>query len=108
MKDQHEARQAAKKAFEEQMEVLKRQARLAGFVVTGVVEDPVEDAVASESMLIDARQMLEDEFNESIELAAALGYNVRVDRKINPLKPREPKIEVHVWQMRNADGGYDG
>lgn len=108
MKDQHQARQVAKKAFEDQLATLKRQAALAGFEIDGEVVDPVEDAVAHESMLIDARTMLTKMFQENVELANSLGYNVRIDRKLNPLPPCLPSIEVHIWPQRNADGGYDG
>lgn len=107
MKDQHQARQVAKKAFEDQFATLKRQAELAGFKVEGQIIDPVEDAVASEPMLIDAQEMLANVFRDNVQLAATLGYNVRIDRTLDPLTPRVAKVEVHVWPRRNEDGGYD-
>jgi len=100
-------RSAAKEAIEKELQNLKRQAMLAGFRIDGFLIDPVEDAVAEESMLVDARQILEDTFRDNVEMADMLGYNVRVDRIINPLDTHKPKIEVVIWGKRNSDGGYD-
>lgn len=108
MKDSQEVRSFAKQAIVNQFDALKRHAELAGFIIEGKVIDPVEEAVAEESLLVDARSMLENTFREYTELASTLGYNVRVERTLNPLAPRESKIELHIWPMRNADGGYDG
>lgn len=100
-------RVAAKEAFEKELQNLKRQATLAGFRIDGFVIDPMEDAVAEESMLVDARKILEDTFRDNVTMADMLGYNVRVDRKINPLDTRNPQIEVVIWGKRNSSGGYD-
>lgn len=100
-------RTAAKEAIEKELQNLKRQAVLAGFRIDGFVIDPVEDAVAEESLLVDARKILEDTFRDNVAMADMLGYNVRVDRKINPLDTYHPQIEVVIWGKRNSNGGYD-
>jgi FKBP-type peptidyl-prolyl cis-trans isomerase (trigger factor) len=106
MKDQS-VREETKKLFEEELKKLQEKARLVGFRIDGRVTDPMEDAFAEESLLVDARKILEDTFRDNVTMADMLGYNVRVDRKINPLDTRNPQIEVVIWGKRNNVGGYD-
>ena len=102
-----QARAVAKQVFEEKLDFLKKQAALAGFRISAVLLDPIEDAKEKGVMLLDSREILNASFHESIDLANQLGYNVRIDRKINPLTPRHPEVEVVLWPKRNEDGGYD-
>jgi hypothetical protein len=107
MKDGHTVRTEARKAFEEELKKLKERAKLAGFRIEGGLYDPVEEAVGNMPVLIDAKSILRDTFHTNVILAHTLGYNVRVDRQVNPLDARCPLIFIDVWQRRNEDGGYD-
>lgn len=100
-------REIAKKNFEDVLKVLQEQAKLAGFRIEASVNDPMEDAVADGPILIDAKAILLDTLHGNVMLAHSLGYNVRVDRLINPLSPNDPIIGIDVWAKRNEDGGYD-
>lgn len=83
-------------------------AKITGFRVNGPrIVDPIDEAIATEDMLVDAEKILIESFESDIALANALGFNARVDRVINPLNAKCAKVEIIVWRKRNEDGGYD-
>lgn len=102
-----EARRITKLSFEAQLGSIITMAKAAGFVVTAMVSDPVEEAMASKPLLVDAGSLIRDSAFAAIEVAETLGYNLRIDRKVNPLKARDVEVEVVIWPRRNAEGNYD-
>lgn len=103
-----EARRISKQSFEAQLGSIITMAKAAGFVVTAMVSDPMEEAMASQPLLVDANKLIRESAEAAVELAETLGYNLRIDRKMNPLQTRRVEVEVVVWPKRNEDGGYDG
>jgi hypothetical protein len=106
--DSAEIRAAARKALELKLDAIKRQAWATGFQVEARIHDPMEAAKDAEPMLVSATDLIQTSADSLIAVADAMGFNVTVERTIDPLDPRNPKVSVSYWTKRNADGNYDG